>query len=116
MARRLRRPTAAGAAALDALLDGEGVDRALLFCEYSPRATGIQTDRGHLPLVAHNPARFRPVANVNPHLHHPLADEVVRQLDLGAVAVKLHPVHAGFEPADKELYPVYALCAERGCR
>jgi predicted TIM-barrel fold metal-dependent hydrolase len=23
-------------------------------------------------------------------------------------------VHAGFDPADKELYPLYALCAERG--
>jgi uncharacterized protein len=101
-------------AQLDALLDGEGVDRALLFCEYSPRATGIQTFDDVLPIVAHNPVRFRPVANVNPHLHHPLADEARRQLDLGAVAMKLHPVHAGFDPADKELYPVYALCAERG--
>jgi predicted TIM-barrel fold metal-dependent hydrolase len=101
-------------ASLDALLDGEGVDRALLFCEYSPRATGIQTFDDVLPIVAHNPTRFRSVANVNPHLHHPLADEACRQLDLGAVAMKLHPVHAGFDPADKELYPVYALCAERG--
>ena len=35
-------------------------------------------------------------------------------LDLGAVALKLHPVHAGFSPQDKELYPAYMLCAERG--
>ena len=27
-----------------------------------------------LPIVEHNPARFRPVANVNPHLHFPIAD------------------------------------------
>ncbi|XVQ08375.1 amidohydrolase family protein [Spirillospora sp. CA-255316] len=27
---------------LDALMEAEGVDRALLFCEYSPRATGVQ--------------------------------------------------------------------------
>jgi uncharacterized protein len=99
---------------LDALLDAEGVDRALLFCEYSPRATGIQPIEDLLPLVAHNPVRFRLVANVNPHLHHPLRSEAERQLDLGAVAVKLHPVHGGFSPADKELYPLYALCAERG--
>lgn len=99
---------------LDALLEAEGVDRALLFCEYSPRATGIQPIEDVLPIVEYNPVRFRPVANVNPHLHHPLAAEAERQLDLGAVALKLHPVHGTFSPDDKELYPVYALCAERG--
>jgi predicted TIM-barrel fold metal-dependent hydrolase len=100
--------------AMDELMAREGVDRVLLFCEYSPRATGIQPIEDNLPLVEYNPERFRLVAKVNPHLHHPLADEVRRQLALGAVAVKIHPVHGGFSPADKELYPVYALCAERG--
>ncbi|HEX5405170.1 MAG TPA: amidohydrolase family protein [Pseudonocardiaceae bacterium] len=99
---------------LDTWLAAEGVDRALLFCEYSPRATGIHTIEENLPFVEYNPTRFRLVANVNPHLHHPLVSEVERQLDLGAVALKLHPVHAGFSPDDKELYPVYAVCAERG--
>jgi predicted TIM-barrel fold metal-dependent hydrolase len=99
---------------LDALLESEGVDRALLFCEYSPRATGIQPIEDLLPIVEYNPERFRLVANVNPHLHHPVASEAERQLDLGAVAVKLHPVHGGFSPAEPELYRVYALCAERG--
>lgn len=98
----------------DALLDSDGVDRALLFCEYSPRATGIQPIEDLLPLVEYNPTRFRLVANVNPHLHHPLGAEVERQLDLGAVALKLHPVHAGFAPHDRELYPVYETCAARG--
>lgn len=99
---------------LDALLADEGVDRALLFCEYSPRATGIQSIEDLLPIVKYNPVRFRLVANVNPHLHHPIVSEVERQLDLGAVALKLHPVHGVFSPADKELYPAYAACAERG--
>ncbi|HEX3787782.1 MAG TPA: amidohydrolase family protein [Pseudonocardiaceae bacterium] len=99
---------------LDALLAAEGVDRALLFCEYSPRATGIQPIEDVLPIVAHNPTRFRLVANVNPHLHFPVAAEVERQLDLGAVALKLHPVHGGFSPADKELYRAYQVCVERG--
>ncbi|MFI0352701.1 amidohydrolase family protein [Actinomadura sp. 9N407] len=99
---------------LDALMESEGVDRVLLFCEYSPRATGVQPIEDLLPIVAYNPVRFRLVANVNPHLHHPVAAEAERQLDLGAVAVKLHPVHGGFSPADRELYGVYALCAERG--
>ncbi|HVV10009.1 amidohydrolase family protein [Amycolatopsis sp.] len=99
---------------LDSLLESEGVDRALLFCEYSPRATGIQPIEDNLPLVRHNPERFRLVANVNPYLHHPVAAEVERQLDLGAVALKIHPVHGAFSPADKELYAAYQVCADRG--
>lgn len=100
-------------AALDELFEAEGVDRALLFCEYSPRATGIQSIEDNLPLVEHNPVRFRLVANVNPHLHHPIASEVERQLALGAVALKLHPVHGAFDPGDRELYAAYQVCAER---
>ena len=99
---------------LDALFESEGVDRVLLFCEYSPRATGIQPIEDNLPIVEHNPVRFRLVANINPHLHHPISSEAERQFDLGAVALKLHPVHAGFRPDDRELYPAYQLCRERG--
>jgi predicted TIM-barrel fold metal-dependent hydrolase len=99
---------------LDALLESEGVDRALLFCEYSPRATGIQPIEDNLPLVEHNPVRFRLVANINPHLHHPLGSEVERQLSLGAVALKIHPVHGAFDPSDKEMYAAYSVCADRG--
>jgi len=101
-------------ARIDALLEQEGVDRALLFCEYSPRATGCQPIEDNLPIVEHNPVRFRLVANVNPHLHHPLASEVERQLALGAVALKVHPVHGGFDPGDKEMYAAYQVCADRG--
>jgi uncharacterized protein len=101
-------------ARLDAVFESEGVDRALLFCEYSPRATGIQPIEDNLPLVEYNPERFRLVANVNPHLHHPLGAEVERQLDLGAVALKIHPVHGAFDPGDKELYAAYHVCADRG--
>ncbi|MGH3437543.1 MAG: amidohydrolase family protein [Sciscionella sp.] len=99
---------------LDALFAAEGVDRVLLFCEYSPRATGIQPIEDNLPIVEFNPRRFRLVANINPHLHHPVASEVERQLDLGAVALKIHPVHGGFSPADAELYRAYEVCAQRG--
>jgi predicted TIM-barrel fold metal-dependent hydrolase len=101
-------------ARLDALLAAEGVDVALLFCEYSPRSAGIQPIEDLLPFAECNPDRFRLVANVNPHLHHPVAAEVERQLGLGAVALKLHPVHGAFRPDDKELYGAYHVCAERG--
>ena len=101
-------------ARLDALLEAEGVDQALLFAEYSPRATGVQPVEDLLPLIEHNPARFRLVANVNPAVHQRPAAEAARQLGLGAVAVKLHPVHGAFRPDDEALYAVYELCAGRG--
>jgi predicted TIM-barrel fold metal-dependent hydrolase len=100
--------------AFDALLTAEGVDHALLFCEYSPRTTGIQPIEDVVPIAAFNPNRFSLVANVNPHLHFPLIDELRRQLDLGAVALKLHPVHGGFDPGDKQLYPLLAHCSDLG--
>ncbi|MDB5597944.1 MAG: Amidohydrolase 2 [Hyphomicrobiales bacterium] len=99
---------------LDRLFEEQGVDAALLFCEYSPKATGYQAFDDLLPIVEHNPARFRPVANVNPHLHFPVADEVNRQLDHGAAALKLHPVHGGFRCDDRALYPAYEVLAQRG--
>jgi predicted TIM-barrel fold metal-dependent hydrolase len=99
---------------LDALFAEQGVDVALLFCEYSPKATGLQLFDDLLPIVAHNPRRFRPVANVNPHLHFPITEELTRQLDLGAAALKLHPVHGGFRCDDPMLYPAYQVLVERG--
>jgi uncharacterized protein len=100
--------------ALDAHFAAEGVDVALLFCEYSPRATGYQGFDDLLPLVEANPRRFRPVANVNPHLHFPITRELTRQLDHGAAALKLHPVHGGFRVDDAELFAAYHLLVERG--
>ncbi|MEO7058228.1 MAG: amidohydrolase family protein [Lapillicoccus sp.] len=101
-------------AELDGLFAAEGVDIAMLFCEYSPKATGTQEFDDLLPLVEQNPVRFHPVANVNPHLHFPIAAEVTRQLDHGAAALKLHPVHGGFRCDDASLYPAYAILEQRG--
>ena len=101
-------------ARLDAMLEAEGIDTALLFAEYSPRTTGIQPVEDLLPLIAHNPDRFRLVANVNPAVHPDPAAEAARQLGLGAVAVKLHPVHGAFRPDAGTLYALYDLCADRG--
>ncbi len=101
-------------ARLDDRFEREGVDVALLFCEYSPKATGCQPFEDLLPLVERNPRRFRPVANVNPHLHFPIAREVERQLDGGAAALKIHPVHGGFRTDDPMMYPAYAVLVERG--
>jgi hypothetical protein len=99
--------------AFDDLMRAQGVDHALVICEYSPKATGMQPAEDLLPLVRHNPARFSLIANVNPHLHYPAREELARQLGLGAIALKVHPVHGGFSPADPALYPAYQVCAEQ---
>lgn len=101
-------------AAFDAHLDEQGVDIALLLSEYSPRVTGIQAVEDMLPLTRHNPRRIKLIANVNPHLHYPIEEELQRQIDLGAVACKLHPVHAGVAANDRSLYPAYELCQQAG--
>ena len=101
-------------ARLDALLDAEGVDAALLFAEYSPAATGIQPVEDLLPLTTYNPDRIKIIANINPHLHYPVDEELERQLGLGAVALKIHPVHAGAAVNDRALYPAYEICQSAG--
>jgi uncharacterized protein len=101
-------------AAVDAYFAAEGADHVLLFSEYSPKTTGTQPIEDVLPLVAANPVRFRPVANLNPHLHYPVAAELARQVGLGAAALKIHPVHGGFDAGDRMLYPAYAWAQDRG--
>lgn len=99
---------------LDAYMAEEGVDVAILFSEYSPKATGIQPIEDLLPITEYNPERFKVMANLNPHYHHPLPEELERQVALGAVGLKLHPVHGGFAPNERALYPAYALCEQEG--
>jgi uncharacterized protein len=101
-------------AAFDAYLGAEGVDVALLLCEYSPKTTGLQPIEDFVPLAAHNPGRMKLIANINPHLVYPLDEEVERQLGLGAVALKIHPVHAGAAVNDRALYPAYEVCQSAG--
>ncbi|PZS34605.1 MAG: amidohydrolase [Pseudonocardiales bacterium] len=101
-------------AEFDAYLDSEGVDIAVVLAEYSPKVTGEQRVEDMLPLAEQNPARIKFAANVNPHLHYPIDDELHRQIALGAVALKVHPVHGGFPVNDRALYPAYEVCESAG--
>ena len=101
-------------AAFDAHLAAEGVDIAVVLAEYSPKVTGTQAVEDMAALAAAAGPRVRFAANVNPHLHHPIDEELIRQLDLGAVALKVHPVHGGFPANDRALYPAYEICQQRG--
>jgi predicted TIM-barrel fold metal-dependent hydrolase len=98
----------------DGYLAKEGVDVAILFSEYSPKSTGIQPVEDLVPILDHNPHRFKLMANLNPHLHYPLLEELKRQMGFGAVGLKIHPVHGGFAPNDRMLYPAYSFCEAEG--
>jgi uncharacterized protein len=101
-------------AAFDAYLDAEGVDIAVLLAEYSPKVTGWQPVEDLVPLVAYHPTRVKLAANINPHVHFPVDEELRRQLALGAIALKVHPVHGGFAVNDRALYPAYEICQAAG--
>lgn len=101
-------------AAFDDYLASEGVDVAVVLAEYSPKVTGCQSVEDMLPLSEHNPTRIKFAANINPHVHYPVSQELQRQLALGAVALKVHPVHAGCAVNDRALYPAYEICQAAG--
>jgi hypothetical protein len=101
-------------AVFDDYLRSEGVDIGLLLCEYSPKVTGTQPIEDMLSIAAAAPDRIKVIGNVNPHLHYPVDEEVRRQLALGAVALKIHPVHAGVAANDRMLYPAYEACQAAG--
>ena len=67
-----------------------------------------------LPLAAHNPDRVKVAANINPHIHYPVDQDLQRQLGLGAIALKIHPVHARMPANDRALYPAYEICQSTG--
>jgi predicted TIM-barrel fold metal-dependent hydrolase len=99
-------------ARFNAYLAEQGVDVALVLAEYSPKVTGIQPVEDLLPLTELFGRRFRMIGNINPHLHYPVDEELERQIALGAVALKIHPVHGGFAANDRALYPAYAICQD----
>jgi len=99
-------------ARFDAYLAEQGVDVALVLAEYSPKVTGIQPVEDLLPMTELFGGRFRMIGNINPHLHYPVDEELERQIALGAVALKIHPVHGGFAANDRALYPAYAICQD----
>jgi uncharacterized protein len=101
-------------ARFDRHLAEEGVDTALILAEYSPKVTGIQPVEDMLPLTGYHTGRVRLIGNVNPHLHYPVDEELARQIGLGAIACKLHPVHAGIAANDRWLYPAYEVCQSAG--
>ena len=99
---------------LEAFLEAEGVDSALVLPEYSPDNVGL-VSADQVAALCQASKRLVPMGGINPHLHSDPLAEAIRQRELlGVVGFKLHPVHQGFYPNDESLYPVYAYCEENG--
>lgn len=91
----------------------EGVFGGLLIPEYSPLTAGLmpferaaQINRFHPELI--------PIANLNPNYHSDLAGAFNEQLEAGARALKIHPIHGFFHANDRVLYPIYERCEQEG--
>ncbi len=93
------------AGALEDYLEGQGVDYALVFPEYSPKSVGL-IPAETVAALCDGRKRLVPVGGVNPHLHTDPLEE------LGVVGVKLHPVHQEFYPNARRLYPLFGYCEE----
>jgi predicted TIM-barrel fold metal-dependent hydrolase len=100
------------AEALEAYLEHQGVDYALVLPEYSPKSVGL-VPAETVAALCQGRRRLVPLGGVNPHLHtDPLAEATRQREDLGVVGVKLHPVHQEFYPNARSLYPLYQYCEE----
>ncbi len=97
-----------------AYLEQEGVDIALVFAEYSPKVTGIQAVEDILPLVEHDPGRVRLVANLNPHLHHPVTGGARAPARPRRRRPQDPPGARRLSRQRRALYKAYAICEERG--
>lgn len=100
--------------ALEAFLEREGVDYALVLPEYSPRSVGLVT-ADEVAALCEGRRRLVPLGGINPHLHTDPLVEAARQVEaLGVKGFKLHPVHQEFYPNARLLYPFYQECQRLG--
>ncbi len=91
----------------------EGVFGGVLIPEYSPLTAGVMPIERAFEINTFHPELI-PIANLNLNFHSDPASEFIRQMGLGARALKVHPIHGFFYANDKALYPIYDICQEKG--
>jgi len=95
-------------------LDEQGVDRAVILAEHSPRATGIVTN-DFVSELCKASERLIPFAAIDPEEDVDPAAETERSLDeLGCRGLKIMPSYCWFEPDDPRMMPVYEIARDRG--
>jgi hypothetical protein len=87
----------------------EEVFGGILLPEYSPQTAGVMPLERAKEIHAFHPELI-PIANLNPNYHKDLVEAFEEQRSLGAMGLKLHPVHGLFYANDPKLYPIYLIC------
>ena len=87
----------------------EGVFGGILLPEYSPQTAGVMPFERAKEIHTFHPELI-PMANLNPHYHKNLVEAFEEQRSLGAMGLKIHPVHGFFYANDPKLYPIYTIC------
>jgi len=99
---------------LETYLAGEGVEKAVVLAEYSPRCTGIVTN-DFVADFCRGRERLIPFCSMDPpNTADPpgLLEECVN--DLGCRGLKLYPPYQHFYPNDENMYPLYEKAVELG--
>jgi len=97
-----------------ALMDGAGVDMALLTAEDAETTAGMKVPNDKVAeFVQQNPKRFMGMAAVDPHKGMAAVRELeraVKELDMKCLCLEpwLHKLRSN----DKRYYPIYAKCVE----
>ncbi len=97
---------------IEAMLEREGVDQAVVLAEYSPLTTGVVTNE-YVHEFCKGRDRFIPFASVDPSTSdHP--EEILETCvkDMGFRGLKLYPPYQHFYPNDPMIYPLYEKAVE----
>jgi len=107
-------PERVTAAGLISHLDEQGVDRAVILAEHSPKATGIVSNEFVVELCQASERLF-PFACIDPEADVDPAIETERCFqELGCRGLKIMPSYCWFPPDDPRMMPVYEIARDRG--
>ncbi len=97
---------------MEAYLDQEGVDAAVILAEVCPITTGI-LDNDEVAEFCRGSKRLIPFASINPNMV-PRPSEELRRLVLekGFKGLKLYPSYQQYYANDTLIYPIYAVAEE----
>jgi predicted TIM-barrel fold metal-dependent hydrolase len=99
---------------MDALLEGEGVEYAVIMAEDAPITTGLASSE-HVASFCRQTRRMLAFASINPMTEANLRASLDRAVsEFGCRGLKLYPSYQYFYPNDRIVYPLYQRAAELG--
>lgn len=93
-----------------AVLQRDGVERAVVLPEHCPETSGNVRTETVLDLCAQAPDVLIPFASVHPLLDADPAALLAGYVARGVAGLKLYPSYQFFYPNDRRVYPLYEIC------